>query len=62
LSVKSSSNNSRAMSIAIASDNISESDKSILSEGLASADIQDFEYNSSEEIRAILSRFLKSSI
>jgi hypothetical protein len=61
LSVKTSSNNSRTMSIQYASDNISEVDKFIISDSVSSTDIPDFEYNNSEDIRAVLSRFLKSS-
>jgi hypothetical protein len=49
------------MSVAFASDNISEVDKFIVSESLGLTDLPEFEFNNSEEIRAILNRFLKSS-
>jgi hypothetical protein len=52
------------MSIAITGDNISEIDKYdkfVISENVPSHEIPDFEYISSEEIRSLLKRFLKSS-
>lgn len=64
-SVINSGGNSRALSIVFpGSDNASEIDKYdkfIISENLPNNDIPDFEYISSEEIRSLLKRFLKSS-
>ncbi len=65
-SVINSGGNSRALSI-VYPDNtsnisdIDKYDKFIISENIPTNDIPDFEYISSEEIRSLLKRFLKSS-
>jgi hypothetical protein len=49
------------MSIALAFDNISEIDKFLVSEGLPTTDLPEFDYTNSEEIKVLLNRFLKTS-
>jgi hypothetical protein len=63
-SVITSGSNSRALSIVFPGDNMSEIDKYdkfIIHENIPTNEIPDFEYLSSEEIRSLLKRFLKSS-
>ncbi len=64
-SVITSGNNSRALSIVFPGENMSEIDKYdkfIISENIPTNEIPDFEYLSSDEIRSLLKRFMKSSI